>query len=61
MGGALLIGTPAKADIGCFCGKIGAPAVCMATVTACDFKYGGVCVAPCAYEPKMGRRHHRRH
>jgi hypothetical protein len=59
---ALLTGSPAKADIGCECVKMGAPAMCTATVTDCNFKYGGVCVAPCAYEPmKMGKRHHRKH
>jgi hypothetical protein len=58
MGAALLTGTPAKADIGCECVKIGAPAACMATVTDCNFKMGGVCVAPCAYEaPKAGKKH----
>jgi len=61
MGAAMLSGSPANAAVGCLCGKIGAPGVCMATVTDCNFRYGGVCIAPCAYdEPKM-RRPHRRH
>ena len=60
MGAALLTGTPAKAAaVGCLCGKIGAPAVCTATIIDCNFKNGGVCIAPCAYEaPKMGKKAH---
>jgi hypothetical protein len=61
MGGALLAGTPAKAEVGCLCGKIGAPAVCLATVTACNLKYGGVCFAPCTYEPGIMGKRHRKH
>ena len=58
MGAALLTGTPAKADIGCLCVKLGAPAVCTATVIDCNFKNGGVCVSPCIMsESKMGKKH----
>ncbi len=58
MGAALLTGTPAKADLGCQCVKLGGPAACMATVLDCNLNMGGVCVAPCAYEaPKMGKKH----
>jgi hypothetical protein len=54
-------GTPAKAAVGCLCGKIGAPAVCVATVTDCNFKNGGVCVLPCILEePKMSKKHKRK-
>lgn len=63
LGAALLTtGTPANAAVGCLCGKIGAPAVCTATITDCNFKNGGVCVSPCILEePKAGKKHHRRH
>jgi hypothetical protein len=59
LGAALLTtGTPAQAAVGCLCGKIGAPAVCVATITDCNFKNGGVCVLPCVLEePKMGKKH----
>ena len=68
IGAALLLGaalfttsTPAQADVGCLCGKIGAPAVCAATITDCNFKNGGVCVLPCVLEePKMGKKHKRK-
>jgi hypothetical protein len=56
MGAALLTGTPAKADVGCQCVKLGAPSICTAGVNEC-FKYGGVCLAPCDYKPKMTVRH----
>ena len=38
MGGTLLTGTPAKADLGCLCVKLGAPSMCTATVIACNFQ-----------------------
>ena len=61
MGAALLTGSPANAAIGCLCGKLGAPAVCTATVTDCNFGRGGLCMAPCAYEePKVVKKHHRK-
>lgn len=60
LGGALLTGTPAKADVGCLCGKFGAPAVCVATVIECNFKNGGVCMAPCVWESKKMTRKHTR-
>jgi hypothetical protein len=61
-GAALFSGAPANAAVmGCLCGKIGAPAVCTATVTDCNFKNGGVCIAPCSYEePKKATKHMRR-
>ena len=62
MGAALFTGTPAKADFGCECIKLGSSPMCSSGVTACTFKGGGVCVLPCSYEPaKMGRKHHVRH
>jgi hypothetical protein len=61
MGGAMLTGTPAKADIGCQCVKLGAPSICTATVTDCNFKMGGVCVAPCVTEAPKAMRHHHHH
>ncbi len=50
-GVALLGGTPAKADLGCTCVKLGSPAVCSSGVTACTFQGGGACVLPCDYQP----------
>jgi hypothetical protein len=58
LGAALLAGSPAKAEVGCQCVKLGAPSICTSGVSEC-FKYGGVCLAPCAYKPKMMR--HRKH
>lgn len=59
LGAALLTpGTPAKADVGCGCVKLGAPAVCTATIIECNTKVGGVCVSPCIYEaPKAAKKH----
>jgi hypothetical protein len=53
---ALFTGSPAKAEVGCQCVKLGAPSICVANVSGC-FAYGGVCLAPCDYKPKMSRRH----
>ena len=57
LGGTLLMtSTPAQAEMGCLCGKIGAPAVCVATITDCNLKNGGVCVLACDYTaPKAGK------
>jgi hypothetical protein len=58
MGAALLAGTPAKAELGCTCVKLGAPAACVSGFAECTFKNGGLCVLPCAYKaPKMSKRH----
>jgi len=54
-GVALFGGAPAKADLGCSCVKFGSPAVCTATVIDCNFKVGGVCLAPCDYQPKKAK------
>ena len=54
-GAALLTGSPAQAELGCQCVKLGAPWICTGTIDQC-LKYGGICLAPCAYEPKRMRR-----
>lgn len=61
LGGAMLTGTPAKAELGCLCGKLGAQAACMATVLDCNFKMGGVCLSPCDYSPAKMMKHHHHH
>ncbi len=56
-GVALLGGTPAKAELGCLCVKLGSPAACTSGVTACTFQGGGACVLPCDYQPpKMAKK-----
>jgi hypothetical protein len=60
VGAAMFTGTPAKAELGCTCIKLGAPAMCTSGVTACTVQGGGVCVLPCDYQaPKM--MHHKHH
>lgn len=63
MGAALFTGTPAKAELGCECVKLGSAPFCTSGITQCTLKGGGVCVLPCSYsEPKMKvRKHHPRH
>jgi hypothetical protein len=61
MGATLFTGTPAKADLGCTCVKLGAPATCTSGVTACTLQGGGVCVLPCDYKASKAVKHHRRH
>jgi hypothetical protein len=57
LGGALLTtSTPAQAAVGCLCGKIGAPAVCVATITDCNLKMGGVCVLACDYTAPKAKK-----
>ncbi|HEY0223007.1 MAG TPA: hypothetical protein VGC38_00665 [Pseudolabrys sp.] len=53
---ALFTGSAAKAEVGCQCVKLGAPSICVSGVGACN-KYGGLCLAPCDYKPKMMRHH----
>ena len=61
-GAAMFTAAPAKAELGCTCIKLGAPAMCTSGVTACTMVGGGVCVLPCDYTPaKMHHRHHRHH
>jgi len=60
IGGALLTGTPANAELGCSCVKLGSPIMCTSGVGECTMKGGGVCVLPCDYQaPKKHMRHHR--
>ena len=57
---ALIPGTPARADVGCQCVKLGVSSACVPTMLECNTKIGGVCVSPCAYTPappKMVKRH----
>lgn len=58
---ALLPGTArAEAMLGCSCVKLGANPVCTATVLECNTKVGGVCLAPCTYEPPKKAAKHKR-
>jgi hypothetical protein len=58
LGAALLSGTPAKAELGCICVKLGAPAACLSGIAECTFQGGGACILPCDYQPpKMAKRH----
>ncbi len=59
-GMALFSGTPAKADLGCGCVKLGSPMVCSATVVDCNTKVGGICLAPCDYQPPKKARMHKK-
>jgi hypothetical protein len=58
---ALFTGIPAKAELGCTCIELGAPAMCTSGVTECTMKGGGVCVLPCDYSPPKMMKHHRHH
>jgi hypothetical protein len=58
---AMFSGAPAKADVGCGCVRLGSPAVCTATVTECNVKVGGLCLAPCDYQPSKKARHSKKH
>jgi hypothetical protein len=49
LGVALLGGTPAKAELGCVCVKLGAPLLCTSGISACT-KSGGLCGLPCDYQ-----------
>ena len=61
LAGATLFGdTPAKAELGCTCVKISAPAVCTAGIGDCTLKGGGACILPCDYRPpKVKAKKHR--
>ena len=66
--GFLLAGSPASAEVGCSCVKLGAAPVCVASVAQCNRVIGGLCLAPCSYVPPRSahravhraRRAHRR-
>ena len=62
-GAAILSGSPAKADamLGCQCVSMFQPPACTATVLECTFQRGGVCAAPCSYEPPKPAKKHARH
>lgn len=51
-GAVLFGGSPAKAELGCVCVKLGSPTACMPGINACTVKGGGACVLPCDYQPK---------
>jgi len=58
LGVALVVGSPARADVGCGCVKLGQNPMCTATVEECVGKIGGLCLAPCDYQaPKMAKKH----
>jgi hypothetical protein len=59
MAAALFTGTPAKAELGCVCVKLGSAPFCTSGVTACTVVGGGVCVLPCDFQPPKMVRHHR--
>ena len=50
LGGALIGGTPAKAELGCVCAKLGQPLLCTGGITQCTTQGGGACVLPCDYQ-----------
>jgi hypothetical protein len=54
LAGALFGGSQAKAEVGCLCATAFKAPVCTNTISACNIKMGGACVAPCDYQaPKM--------
>ena len=58
LSGTLLTGSPASAEAGCACVKLGAAPVCVASIESCVSGMGGLCMAPCDYKaPKMVKRH----
>ena len=59
---AIVPGAPARAEamLGCSCVKIGANPVCTATILECNTKVGGICLAPCSYEPPKKAAKHKR-
>jgi hypothetical protein len=57
MGAALFTGSPAKAELGCTCVKLGSPAMCTSGIGECTLKGGGICVLPCDYTPPKATKH----
>jgi hypothetical protein len=58
LGAALFTGSPAKAELGCTCVKLGAGPACVSGIAECTFRGGGVCILPCDYQPpKMAKKH----
>jgi hypothetical protein len=58
---ALVTGTPARAELGCGCFKLGVYS-CTATIGECMSKVGGLCALPCDYvaPKKMARKKHKK-
>ena len=50
LGGWMMSGTPAKAELGCLCTTLGTT-TCTAGISSCMSKTGGLCVLPCDYTP----------
>ena len=56
LGGWVMSGTSAKAELGCLCTHLGS-ATCTSGINACMSKAGGLCILPCDYtEPKKMSR-----
>jgi hypothetical protein len=47
---AALSGSPAKAEMGCACVKLGQTATCVSGVNECMNKVGGACLMICDYQ-----------
>ncbi len=60
LGAALFTGTPAKAELGCTCIKLGSNPACTSGIGECTFKGGGACILPCDYQAPKTMKHHRR-
>ena len=60
MSAALFTGTPANAELGCTCVKLGQPAMCTGGVISCTMQGGGVCVLPCDYKEPVVKKHHKK-
>jgi hypothetical protein len=57
LAGALLAGSPAKAELGCLCATATKAPVCTDTFLTCNTKMLGACVAPCDYaKPKLSKK-----
>jgi hypothetical protein len=57
--GAVLFGygSPAQAEVGCFCARLNQGPVCTSGISACVSGLHGLCVSPCDYQaPKMSKR-----
>lgn len=56
LAGALLAGSPAKAEVGCLCATATKAPICTDTLQTCNTKLLGACVAFCDYQaPKMSK------
>jgi hypothetical protein len=53
---AAFSGSPAKAEVGCACVKLGQAATCVSGINECMNKVGGACLMMCDYQaPKMSK------